>query len=118
MAVRRSYGWRDAAILLSLLLLTSAAQAATTPIADYHKAVVKVGQKESSNVSAAGTGTVICKDNGGIVITVAHIFESGGPCWVDYGNGRRWPARLIGANRELDIAALITATPRSCHHQS
>lgn len=98
-------------LLFCLLILASSAQAAVTPLADYHKAVVRVGQQESANVSAAGTGTVICRENGGLVISVAHIFETGGPCWVDYGDGRRYPARLIGVDRTLDIAALITAAP-------
>ena len=96
-----------AAILaFALGCVAAVAIGATTEPADYHKAVVKVGQAVGGGVSHSGTGTVVCRENGGIVLSVAHIFESNGQCWVDWGNGRRGHARLIGRDPNSDLAVL------------
>lgn len=92
------------AILLSALLACQACYGATTELAEHHKAVVKVGQFDGRGGSWAGTGTVVCRD--GIVVSVAHIFEGQGQCWVDFGKGRRQFARLLARDPDKDLAAL------------
>lgn len=88
--------------------LAAVAMGAQTELADYHKAVVKVGQLDGRSGSWAGTGTVVCRENGGIVLTVAHIFEGSGQCWVDFGGGRRVFAKLLGRDPSQDLAVLQT----------
>ncbi len=97
-----------ATIALTLLLgcLAAVAMGATTEPADYHRAVIKCGQEVGGGHSYSGTGTVVCRENGGIVLSVAHIFEGQGQCWIDWGNGRRSYARLIGRDAAQDLAVL------------
>jgi hypothetical protein len=101
------------AVATALLVLGTGANCwgEVTPLADYHKAVVRVGQSIGNGESASGTGTLICREHGGLVISVAHVFEGNGPCWVDYGGGRRVQAQLLGVDRTLDLAALRTQEP-------
>lgn len=91
-------------VIIAALLACQACYGATTELAEHHKAVVKVGQFDGRGGSWAGTGTVVCRD--GIVVSVAHIFEGQGQCWVDFGNGRRQFARLLARDPDKDLAAL------------
>lgn len=95
-----------AIIAFSLGCVAAVALGATTEPADYHKAVIKCGQEVGGGQSFAGTGTVVCRENGGIVLSVAHIFEGSGQCWIDWGKGRRSYARLIGRDPNADLAVL------------
>lgn len=97
---------RKWSIALMCLLACVANAWGQTPA--YRSAVVSVGQRDPSNPNAsfAGVGTVVKLDNGkAIVVSCAHIFESGTPCWVEWPTGRV-PARLLGTNGPLDLAAL------------
>lgn len=94
------------AIIATCLLACQACYGATTQLADYHRAVVRCGQTIGGGASNAGTGTVICRENGGIILSVAHVFEGSGQCWVDWGQGRRSYARLLGRDPSKDLAVL------------
>ncbi|MCW5569210.1 MAG: trypsin-like peptidase domain-containing protein [Dokdonella sp.] len=74
--------------------------------------VVQVGQHDG-NGSFSGSGTLVCRCDGGIVLTCEHIFHGGGSCWVDYGQGRRVSAQLLARNATLDVAVLRTGEPPS-----
>ena len=97
--------------ILIVLLLCSSCFADTTPVAEYHKAVIHCGQEIGGGSSFAGSGTLICREGGGIVLSAGHIFEGSGNCWVDYGQGRRVYATLLGRDERLDLAVLKTAAP-------
>jgi len=93
-----------AIIAFCLGCLAAVAMGAQTELADYHKAVVKCGQFDGRGGSWAGAGTVVCRE--GVVVSVAHIFEGQGQCWVDFGGGRRQFARLVGRDPSADLAVL------------
>ena len=51
-----------------------------------------------------GSGFVVHRD--GWVVTNAHVVEGSSTIEVDFGKGRRLPARVVGADTESDIALL------------
>jgi trypsin-like peptidase len=85
-----------------------------TPMASYHRAIVRVGRENLSEPGASysGTGTFVARDaNRGLVLTAAHVVEQGGgQIWVDFGPGRL-PAALLGHDAPLDLAALVVERP-------
>lgn len=85
-------------LVVCLLLAGSAA-------GDYRSAVVQVGCFDGRG-SDKGGGVLVCRADGGIVLTVAHIFTSGGQPWVEWHDGTRSNARLVGVDRQRDIAFL------------
>lgn len=95
-----------AIIAFYLGCVAAVALGATTEPADYHRAVIKCGQHVTPTESYSGTGTLVCRENGGIVLSVAHIFEGSGRCWIDWGQGRRSYARLLGRDPQADLAVL------------
>ncbi len=85
-----------------------------TPIADYHRAIVRVGREDASQPGASysGTGTFVARqDDRGLVLTASHVVEQGGGrIWVDFGRGRQ-SASLLGRDAHLDLAALVVDHP-------
>lgn len=93
--------------IAAMCLLACVANAWGQTVA-YRSAVVSVGQRDPQNPNAsfAGVGTVVKLDGDkAVIISCAHIFENSTPCWVEWGN-QRSPARLLGTNGPLDLAAL------------
>lgn len=112
MTFLRSLAWLTIYALTALYVVLVAEGlcfGGVTPLADYHKAVVKVGVFDGHG-SDSGGGTVVYRDGQGIVVSVGHIFRSQGQPWVQYGN-QRYRAEVVAVNQELDLAALRTAEP-------
>jgi serine protease Do len=55
-----------------------------------------------------GSGFVVHRD--GWVVTNAHVVEGSSNIEVDFGKGRRIPAKLVGADAESDVALLKVET--------
>ncbi|HEX4143884.1 MAG TPA: serine protease [Pirellulales bacterium] len=85
-----------------------------TPLADYHRAIVRVGREDLSEPGASysGTGTFVARVAGrGLVLTASHVVQQGGGrIWVDFGRGRQ-TASLLGRNANVDLAALAIDNP-------
>ncbi|HEY1785761.1 MAG TPA: serine protease, partial [Pirellulales bacterium] len=94
----------------------TAAAVAETPLADYHRAIVRVGREDvlEPGASYSGTGTFVAHSAGrGLVLTASHVIEQGGGrIWVDFGRGRQ-AASLLGRDANLDLAALVVDNPPS-----
>ena len=56
------------------------------------------------DAASEGSGVVI--DASGLVLTNAHVVSGASEITVQLGDGKRWPARLLGLEAELDIAVL------------
>ncbi len=81
-----------------------------TPQASYHRAIIHVGRTimYPPGQSFGGTGTLVERDGSkALILTAAHVLDTSGECWVDWGDGNRRPAELLGMDSVLDIAALV-----------
>lgn len=88
--------------------------AVQTPMADYHRAIVRVGREDlaAPGASFSGAGTFVARGaDRGLVLTASHVVDQGGGrIWVDFGRGRQ-TASLLGRDTNLDLAALVIDHP-------
>jgi len=79
------------------------------------RAVVQVAQQDPANPAGSFqvVGTIVSTDNNrAVVVTVAHAFETrDSPRWVQWSDGRRVPAMLVGVDYRLDVAAVVANNP-------
>ena len=65
-------------------------------------------------VEQLGSGFVI--DSQGHIVTNDHVVAGGSDIRVSFGNDRRYPAKVVGADPATDVAVLQVQAPRSLLH--
>ncbi|MBE6652343.1 MAG: trypsin-like serine protease [Ruminococcaceae bacterium] len=68
------------------------------------KTTVQSGQTEQTVSGGAGSGVIISKE--GFIVTNHHVIEGARAITVRLNNGREFPATLVGADEQTDIAVL------------
>lgn len=72
--------------------------------------VVGIVTESYSSFSSSGTGTGIIMDSSGYIITNNHVIDGGNSITVVMEDGTNYPAYLIGADAQTDIAVLKVET--------
>jgi serine protease Do len=103
--------------MMTLFILTSFAYA-TTPTDNTIAPMLKTVMPAVVNIQAIGVPTkddkqpgklgsgVIIDTNKGYILTNAHVVEGAQTITVNLNDGRHFPAKLIGADQQTDIAVL------------
>ena len=74
------------------------------------KSVVGIVTESYSSFSSGSTGTGIIMDSRGYIITNNHVIDGGDNITVVLSDGTNYPAYLIGADAQTDIAVLKVET--------
>ena len=105
-----STGWGGVFALLAVLITLILASAALGQQAASCRVFNQLG-----NFSNIGSGTLISKTadgREGLVLTCWHTFREGqGSIVVTFPGGKRHGARIVAANQQADLAALVIANP-------
>lgn len=98
--------------MVAMLVATAALSAAEAPLPA--QAACRVTVDDRDGATSHGSGTLVdVRSERGLVITNWHVVKDAASdeCLVIFADGRRHGAKIIRADRVLDLAALVIANP-------
>jgi serine protease Do len=67
---------------------------------------VEISQRQAIGSSLSGSGSGFVWDEAGHIVTNNHVVEGAGKIKVTFADGTTVPAKLVGANRDSDLAVI------------